>query len=174
MARRRRRLDGASPPTMGCASTTTQRCPRDRTVIPVEKVILLLQTSYSHGWAPSIGAWSPPAQNRYRRRRRRQENAAQPSGGARLLTILCARTATHMVILKLDSGFRSAADRLGTTERWKRQGVTLYIVERGPTLPTALPRGIARQQCSRLEVLKLPTQQQHASGKDNKPHARSE
>lgn len=52
-------------------------------------------------------------------------------GGARLVRLLRQRHAAHVVMLKLDRGFRNAADCLTTAERWERQRITLHIVDLG-------------------------------------------
>ncbi len=56
--------------------------------------------------------------------------ASRP-GGAELLGALRKRQAAHVVLLKLDRGFRHAADCLATVEAWQRKGVTLHIVDLG-------------------------------------------
>ena len=56
--------------------------------------------------------------------------ASRP-GGAELLRALRKRQAAHVVLLKLDRGFRHAADCLATVEAWQRKGVTLHIVDLG-------------------------------------------
>lgn len=56
--------------------------------------------------------------------------SARP-GGERLLQMLRRRSAAHVVMLKLDRGFRHAADCLATVEAWERSGITLHIVDLG-------------------------------------------
>lgn len=72
---------------------------------------------------------------------------AERPGGAELLRALRAGAArrtpsgnsgvchktpgAHVVMLKLDRGFRNAADCLATIERWERAGVTLHIIDLG-------------------------------------------
>jgi DNA invertase Pin-like site-specific DNA recombinase len=52
-------------------------------------------------------------------------------GGGKLLAALRRKEANAVVILKLDRGFRNAADCLATVERWERKGTTLHIVDLG-------------------------------------------
>jgi site-specific DNA recombinase len=52
-------------------------------------------------------------------------------GGARLVGALRRREARNVVMLRLDRGFRHAADCLTTVETWHRQGVTLHIIDLG-------------------------------------------
>ncbi len=56
--------------------------------------------------------------------------ASRP-GGARLLAALRRRAATHVVMLKLDRGFRHAGDCLATVEAWQRTGITLHVIDLG-------------------------------------------
>ncbi|NUQ47347.1 MAG: recombinase family protein [Phycisphaerae bacterium] len=41
------------------------------------------------------------------------------------------RAATHVIMLKLDRGFRNAADCLATVEAWDKRRVTLHIIDLG-------------------------------------------
>ena len=50
-------------------------------------------------------------------------------GGERLVRGLRRRASRHVVMLKLDRGFRNAADCLATVEAWERQRVTLHIID---------------------------------------------
>jgi DNA invertase Pin-like site-specific DNA recombinase len=52
-------------------------------------------------------------------------------GGADLLRRLQRREAAHVIMLKLDRGFRNAADCLATVESWERRRVTLHIIDLG-------------------------------------------
>ena len=56
--------------------------------------------------------------------------ASRPGGG-KLLAALRRKEANAVVILKLDRGFRNAADCLVTVEAWERKGITLHIVDLG-------------------------------------------
>ncbi len=56
---------------------------------------------------------------------------AKRPGGGKLLQALGRRTAQHVVMLKLDRGFRNAADCLATVEAWEHRGITLHIVDLG-------------------------------------------
>lgn len=56
--------------------------------------------------------------------------AARP-GGQALVRGLRRRGTWHVVMLKLDRGFRNAADCLATVESWERQRVTLHIIDLG-------------------------------------------
>ncbi|MFO0836939.1 MAG: recombinase family protein [Phycisphaerae bacterium] len=56
--------------------------------------------------------------------------ASRPGGG-RLLRCLQERRAGHVVMLKLDRGFRNAADCLATVEAWQRRQVTLHVIDLG-------------------------------------------
>ena len=56
---------------------------------------------------------------------------AKRPGGSRLVRALRKREAAHVVMLKLDRGFRHAADCLATVEAWERQRVTLHIIDLG-------------------------------------------
>lgn len=52
-------------------------------------------------------------------------------GGAALLRAVAARQASHVIVLKLDRGFRNAGDCLATVEDWERRGVALHVVDLG-------------------------------------------
>lgn len=54
-------------------------------------------------------------------------------GGAEVLALTSGRRprARHVVALKLDRAFRSAADCLTVTADWDRRGITLHLVEFG-------------------------------------------
>lgn len=52
-------------------------------------------------------------------------------GGAQLAQRLQQRRDGHVIMLKLDRGFRHAADCLATVERWQRLGVTLHVIDLG-------------------------------------------
>ncbi len=56
---------------------------------------------------------------------------AQRPGGGELASALRKREATHVIMLKLDRGFRNAADCLATVEKWQQWGVTLHIIDLG-------------------------------------------
>lgn len=56
--------------------------------------------------------------------------ASRPGGG-RLLRCLQERKAGHVVMLKVDRGFRNAADCLATVEAWQRRQVTLHVIDLG-------------------------------------------
>ncbi len=56
---------------------------------------------------------------------------ASRAGGAALLRALRRREAAHVVMLKLDRGFRHAGDCLATVEAWQRTGVTLHVIDLG-------------------------------------------
>jgi site-specific DNA recombinase len=56
---------------------------------------------------------------------------AMRPGGKKMLAALRRREANAVVILKLDRGFRNAADCLATVEDWERKGITLHIVDLG-------------------------------------------
>ena len=56
--------------------------------------------------------------------------ASRP-GGRELLEALRNRRFRHVVMLKLDRGFRNAADCLATVESWERRNVTLHIIDLG-------------------------------------------
>lgn len=67
--------------------------------------------------------------------------ASRPGGG-KLLKALREHEAEAVVILKLDRGFRNAADCLATVEQWDRKGITLHIVDLGGSaLDTASATG---------------------------------
>ena len=52
-------------------------------------------------------------------------------GGAKLLVALKRKRAGVVVMLKLDRGFRNAADCLATVEAWAKQGIALHIIDLG-------------------------------------------
>lgn len=52
-------------------------------------------------------------------------------GGARLVRALLGRQAAHVVMLKLDRGFRNAADCLATVEAWDKRRITLHVIDLG-------------------------------------------
>jgi DNA invertase Pin-like site-specific DNA recombinase len=56
---------------------------------------------------------------------------AKREGGQRLLSVLQAKEAAAVVMLKLDRGFRNAADCLATVEQWERKGIALHVVDLG-------------------------------------------
>lgn len=56
--------------------------------------------------------------------------AAQP-GGRALVRGLRRRGNDHVVMLKLDRGFRNAADCLATVESWERRGTVLHVIDLG-------------------------------------------
>ena len=56
---------------------------------------------------------------------------ASREGGAELVSALRRRDGRNVVMLKLDRGFRNAADCLLTVEDWERRGVTLHIIDLG-------------------------------------------
>ena len=56
---------------------------------------------------------------------------ANRDGGQRLLSAIKKRQADTVVLLKLDRGFRNAADCLTTVDQWERSGVALHIVDLG-------------------------------------------
>lgn len=56
---------------------------------------------------------------------------ARRPGGSELLGSLRSRRDAHVVMLKLDRGFRNAADCLATVERWQRRRITLHIIDLG-------------------------------------------
>ncbi len=56
---------------------------------------------------------------------------ATRTGGAKLLKALRRRDTRAVVMLKLDRGFRNAADCLATAETWERGGISLHVVDLG-------------------------------------------
>jgi len=52
-------------------------------------------------------------------------------GGARLLAMLAAGSAWHVVGLKLDRLFRDTVDALGTAKAWDVSGIGLHLVDHG-------------------------------------------
>ena len=52
-------------------------------------------------------------------------------GGQRLLAAIKKRQADTVVLLKLDRGFRNAADCLTTVDQWEKSGVALHVVDLG-------------------------------------------
>ncbi len=58
---------------------------------------------------------------------------ADRPGGAVLLKALRAGKASAVIVLKLDRGFRNAADCLGTVGAWDKRGIGLHIVDLGGT-----------------------------------------
>ena len=52
-------------------------------------------------------------------------------GGARLLAMLAAGSAWHVVGLKLDRLFRDTVDALGTVKAWDVSGIGLHLVDHG-------------------------------------------
>lgn len=52
-------------------------------------------------------------------------------GGAELIQRVRRRETAHVVMLKLDRGFRNAADCLATVEAWDRARITLHIIDLG-------------------------------------------
>ena len=52
-------------------------------------------------------------------------------GGARLLSLLTAGAAWHVVSLKLDRLFRDTVDALGTARTWDDSGIGLHLVDHG-------------------------------------------
>ena len=56
---------------------------------------------------------------------------ASREGGQRLLAAIKKRQADTVVLLKLDRGFRNAADCLTTVDQWERSGVALHVVDLG-------------------------------------------
>lgn len=51
--------------------------------------------------------------------------------GSRLLSVLRAKKASHVVAMKLDRLFRSAEDALHQTSVWDASGITLHLVDMG-------------------------------------------
>ena len=60
---------------------------------------------------------------------------ARPEG--RLL-VQAASTGDHIVMAKLDRGWRSAVDCLQTIEKWQSQGITLHLIDLGVDLSTPM------------------------------------
>lgn len=56
---------------------------------------------------------------------------ASREGGQRLLTAIRRKQADGVVMLKLDRGFRNAADCLNTIDHWERAGIGLHVVDLG-------------------------------------------
>lgn len=56
---------------------------------------------------------------------------AKRKGGKDLLDAIKRGEATAVVMLKLDRGFRNAADCLATIERWERASISLHVVDLG-------------------------------------------
>jgi len=56
---------------------------------------------------------------------------ASREGGQRLLGAIRRKLADAVVMLKLDRGFRNAADCLTTIDKWERDGIGLHVVDLG-------------------------------------------
>ncbi len=56
---------------------------------------------------------------------------ARRPGGADLCRAVLGREAANVVMLKLDRGFRHAADCLATVEAWEKRRVTLHVIDLG-------------------------------------------
>lgn len=64
--------------------------------------------------------------------------ASRPAGAA----MLADTRAKHVILAKLDRGFRNAVDCMATVDEWERRGVTLHIVDLGGNaIDTAAPAG---------------------------------
>jgi len=62
--------------------------------------------------------------------------------GSELVEALLNRVASHVIICKLDRGFRSASDCLTTLEAWQKDGISLHVVDLGGNaVDTASPAG---------------------------------
>lgn len=55
----------------------------------------------------------------------------QREGGERLLTAMRDKRVKAVVMLKLDRGFRDAADCLTTVDQWEKAGIALHVVDLG-------------------------------------------
>jgi len=62
--------------------------------------------------------------------------------GSQLMGALARKVAEHVIICKLDRGFRSASDCLTVLESWLKEGVSLHVVDLGGNaVDTASPAG---------------------------------
>ena len=62
--------------------------------------------------------------------------------GSELIEALAHKVADHVIICKLDRGFRSASDCLTVLESWLKEGVSLHVVDLGGNaVDTASPSG---------------------------------
>ena len=67
---------------------------------------------------------------------------AERPGARRLLRAIKKGAVKHVIITKLDRGFRSASDCLNTIEGWDREGIALHIVDmQGASIDTSSPTG---------------------------------
>lgn len=67
---------------------------------------------------------------------------SQRPGGQKLIEILKARKASHVVAIKLDRLFRNAADGLWTIETWDNDGISTHLIDiNGMGLDTSSPMG---------------------------------
>jgi DNA invertase Pin-like site-specific DNA recombinase len=51
--------------------------------------------------------------------------------GSEMIEALLNKVANHVIICKLDRGFRSASDCLTTLESWQKEGIRLHIIDLG-------------------------------------------
>ena len=62
--------------------------------------------------------------------------------GSEMIEALARKVAEHVIICKLDRGFRSASDCLTVLESWLKEGVSLHVVDLGGNaVDTASPAG---------------------------------
>ena len=67
---------------------------------------------------------------------------SQRPGGQKLIEMLKARKASHVVAVKLDRLFRNAADGLWTIENWDNEGISTHLLDiNGMGLDTSSPMG---------------------------------
>lgn len=67
---------------------------------------------------------------------------SQRPGGQKLIELLKARKASHVVAVKLDRLFRNAADGLWTIENWDNDGISTHLIDiNGMGLDTSSPMG---------------------------------
>lgn len=67
---------------------------------------------------------------------------SQRPGGQKLIDLLKARKASHVVAVKLDRLFRNAADGLWTIENWDNDGISTHLIDiNGMGLDTSSPMG---------------------------------
>lgn len=67
---------------------------------------------------------------------------SQRPGGQKLIELLRARKASHVVAVKLDRLFRNAADGLWTIENWDNEGISTHLLDiNGMGLDTSSPMG---------------------------------
>ena len=62
--------------------------------------------------------------------------------GSEMIEALLNGVANHVIIAKLDRGFRSASDCLTTLESWQKEGIRLHVIDLGGnSVDTASPAG---------------------------------